>query len=179
ISNADDAMAVMRRGADGLVHMWRDRQLTDEELTEFASSGTFVIPTLSVIELVTAYYKDQQIDRAILSREQLLSELKRVYDAGIMLLTGTDPPNFGLDYGESLHHEIGLFAESGIPVVDVLKSATVYPHEAYDRPAMVIEEGMPATFFLAAGDPRTDIANTRRISMRWKRGAFIEESKEY
>ena len=47
-------------------------------------------------------------------------EIKRVYEAGITILTGTDPPNYGLDYGKSLHNELALLRASGIPTTDVL-----------------------------------------------------------
>ena len=179
ISKADDAMKVMRLGADGLVHIWRDRQLTDEEMSEFASSGIFVVPTLAVTEKVASYYEQKQIDKPVITRLQMLEELRRAYEAGVTLLTGTDPPNFGLDYGQSLHHEIALFVEAGIPVSEVLQSATVYPHEVYGHPVPTISEGMPATFFLVKGDPREDIKVTTNISKRWKGGTLIEESKEY
>ena len=179
VSLADDAMDVMRLGADGLVHLWRDRQLTDAEMAEFAASDIFVVPTAAVVERVLDLYRRMKSDRKIISRVQMMDELKRAYDAGVTLLTGTDPPNFGLDYGESLHHEMVLLAESGIPIEEVLRAATVYPHTAYDYPVQAIAEGMPATFFLIAGDPREDINDTKQIRMRWKDGALMEESKEY
>ena len=109
----------------------------------------------------------------------MLAELKRTYDAGVLLLTGTDPPNFGLDYGESLHHELALFVEAGISVESTLECATTIPLKVYGYQVRAIEEGNPASFFLVEGNPQVNITDTERIKMRWKRGALIEQSNEF
>lgn len=178
ISSADDALVVARLGADGLVHMWRDRQMTTTELKEIASSGTFIIPTLSVMEKAIAYLKEKGIDRRRMTTNEMLEEVKRIYDAGITLLAGTDPPNFGLDYGESLHHELELMSQSGIPSIEVLKSATSNPYQVYGYEFKGIKVGEEATFILVDGNPEKKISDTQNILIRWMKGIEIEKLNE-
>ena len=47
-----------------------------------------------------------------------------MYDNGIPILSGTDIPNFDLVPGASLHHELEILVEAGIPPLEVIKIAT-------------------------------------------------------
>ena len=47
-----------------------------------------------------------------------------VYDNGVVLLSGSNIPNFDLVPGASLHHELEILVEAGIPPLDVIKIAT-------------------------------------------------------
>jgi len=47
-----DARAAVRAGADGLVHLWVDSVPDDAFVRELAARGTFVVPTLTVLEAV-------------------------------------------------------------------------------------------------------------------------------
>jgi imidazolonepropionase-like amidohydrolase len=47
-----------------------------------------------------------------------------LYDNGVTILSGTDIPNFDLVPGVSLHHELEILVEAGIPPLEVIKIAT-------------------------------------------------------
>ena len=49
---------------------------------------------------------------------------KMLYESGVTILSGTDIPNFDLVPGASLHHELEILAEAGIPPLEVIKIAT-------------------------------------------------------
>lgn len=49
---------------------------------------------------------------------------KKLYDNGVTILSGSDIPNFDLAPGASLHHELELLVEAGIPSLEVIKIAT-------------------------------------------------------
>ncbi|MEL6556694.1 MAG: amidohydrolase family protein [Bacteroidota bacterium] len=179
ISNLEDALSVIRLGADGLVHIWRDRPMTDIELEEVASSGVFIVPTLTVLEKSAAYLKKKRITYKRMSEKELLDEVFKLYEAGVTILAGTDPPNFQLDYGKSLHHELALLRASGIPATDVLKSATSNPYQVYGYRYNDIETGEKASFFMVEGDPQSDIKQTENILFRWMNGKIVNELNDY
>jgi len=47
-----------------------------------------------------------------------------LYDNGVVLLSGSNIPNFDLVPGASLHHELEILVEAGIPPLEVIKIAT-------------------------------------------------------
>jgi imidazolonepropionase-like amidohydrolase len=47
-----------------------------------------------------------------------------LYDNGVVLLSGSDIPNFDLVPGASLHHELEILVEAGIPPLEAIKIAT-------------------------------------------------------
>jgi imidazolonepropionase-like amidohydrolase len=55
---------------------------------------------------------------------KVLQLSKMLYDNGVTILSGTDIPNFDLVPGASLHHELELLVEAGIPPLEVIKIAT-------------------------------------------------------
>lgn len=179
VTSVADALAVARLGADGLVHIWRDRPMTDAEMQEIISSGIFIIPTLSVLEKGAAYLEDKGRISKGMSEKQLLNEVLKLYKGGVTILAGTDPPNFQLDYGKSLHHEMALLQASGIPVADVLKSATINPYKVYGYDYNGVEAGEKASFFMIDGNPESDISNTENILIRWMNGKIVEELNDY
>lgn len=179
VSSVADALAVVRLGADGLVHIWNDRPTTDAELQEIASSGVFIVPTLAVLEKGAAYLKKKRITFERMSEKQLLDEVFKLYEAGVTILAGTDPPNFQLDYGKSLHHELALLRASGIPAADVLKCATSNPYEVYGYRYNDIETGEKASFFMVEGNPESDIKQTENILFRWMNGKIVKELNDY
>ncbi|MGB3465123.1 MAG: amidohydrolase family protein [Cyclobacteriaceae bacterium] len=175
ISRADDAMKMIALEADGLVHLWRDRKLSEAELTEMSESGIFIVPTLSVLEKAINYLTEKDRSAEAFTRIEMLDEIKRLHRAGILLLTGTDPPNYGLDYGQSLHHELQLFAEAGLSSADILTSATVNPFLVYGLESPGIAVGEDATFLMVQGDTENDINTTTNLLARWVKGITLKE----
>ena len=55
--------------------------------------------------------KQRTPDAVFLSEEELKSEVKRLFDAGIIILAGTDPPNVQINYGTDLYKELKLLSE--------------------------------------------------------------------
>ena len=111
--------------------------------------GQVVIPTVTMME---------GIGRAPI--DALLANVAELHRAGIEILAGTDAHAgmFPVPHGESLHHELELLVRAGLDPVDVLRSTTVLPAQAFgltDRGA--IEPGQRADLVLVDGDPTTDI----------------------
>ncbi|MET0245585.1 MAG: amidohydrolase family protein [Sphingomonas sp.] len=102
--------------------------------------------------------------------------LKRLHDRGIILLPGTDDQT-----GLSVHRELQIFGEAGIPTADVLRLGTLVP-EIYmgrDQELGSIARGKRADFLLLPGNPLADLRELHRIAMVVKDGVIYFPSEIY
>lgn len=193
----EDAVAA---GVDGVVHLFLDEPI-DAQLVHLAQrKGIFVIPTLTVLQsaagiaggsslavdtdlkpflpqddvanLKTAFPKrdESRADFAV-ARQAALA----LHRAGIPVLAGSDAPNPGTAHGASLHRELELLVEAGLPPVEALAAATSRPAKHFglsDRGR--IAAGYRADLLLVEGDPTEEIRATRRIRGVWKDGRAID-----
>jgi imidazolonepropionase-like amidohydrolase len=95
---------------------------------------------------------------------KLLRLTKKLFDAGVPLVAGADAPTPWIVAGPSLHDELRLLHEAGIPAMDVLRIGT--------RGA--IDAGARADLVLLARNPLDDIRNTRSIVSVWTRGVPVK-----
>jgi imidazolonepropionase-like amidohydrolase len=197
---AADAIAA---GASGLVHIFADAAADDEFVKQVVAAGAFVTPTLSVTESTTGVASGESLiadnrlspfintsERTSLSgrfpkrpgsKQNLavaFGAAKMLFDAGVPILAGTDAPNPGTAHGVSMHRELELLVEAGLPTDAALRAATSVPARIYtltDRGR--IAPGLRADLLLVNGDPTSDILATRDIAAVWKRGVRLERSK--
>jgi hypothetical protein len=114
---------------------------------------------------------DLEVGRRALDNQ--LAFLKQVLDAGGRVVPSTDcgaAPN--QVPGFSLHRELALFAEAGIPNATVLQLATRVAAEVLrqDGDIGTITPGRRADLLVLAGDPLADISNTRTVETVVKDG---------
>lgn len=110
------------------------------------------------------------------SARALLRMVKLLYDAGIPIVPGTDDvPGF------TLHRELELYAEAGIPAPDVLRIATLGAARVAGREAELgtIEQGKLADLILVDGDPARRISDIRRTQLVIKDGRILETAPLY
>jgi hypothetical protein len=187
-------------GADGLVHVFRDVEAPDEWIAAAAAAGLFVIPTLTVIESATGSASGASLvdDEALApylapsevaglrqdfpagregSLEAALESVRRLHEAGVPILAGSDAPNPGTAHGASLHRELELLVRAGLPAESALRSATATAAEVFglhDRGR--IAPGLKADLVLVEGDPTRDVLASRRIVAVWKDGHRLERA---
>jgi imidazolonepropionase-like amidohydrolase len=89
--------------------------------------------------------------------------LRLLQQNGVGILAGSDTGNLGTFQGYSLHREIELMSEAGLPTWDALRAATTNA-AAFLKIRWGIEPGDPANLLVLAASPLTDIGNTRRIA---------------
>ncbi|WP_378184027.1 amidohydrolase family protein [Aquimarina sp. SS2-1] len=176
ISKVEDAFQVLTNNADGLVHIWTDKPMTDDQLNQLVKDKDFfVIPTLLTNILVQKVYfkkSDEETDKV---EKFLKTEVKRLYDAKVPILMGTDPPNANINHGTDLYKELILVSEAGVPNTEVLRGATSYPADRFGLGKIgYIKEGYIADILLLGKNPINDIQNIKTIETIWKAGKKIE-----
>ncbi|MGD9858285.1 MAG: amidohydrolase family protein [Planctomycetaceae bacterium] len=91
----------------------------------------------------------------------------KLFRAGVRLLAGTDAPEPQVTPGFSLHQELEMLVESGLPAAAALRAATLHN-------AMVLQQehhlgtiapGKWADLVLLTANPLDDIRNTRKIEL--------------
>lgn len=195
ISDHASAKDAVEAGADGLVHSFFDRVIDDELLAMMVQNQLFVIPTMIVYEgmlrgemnqEVLFNHEDLDISRTAKSTlnrnfassrfpdhfyDNLLNTTKRMHEAGIPVLAGSDAPNPNTAHGWSLLVEMLLLQKAGLSPEDTLRAATSVPANAFslsDRGR--IAKGMKADLILLPESPIENLETILTPSSVWKNG---------
>jgi imidazolonepropionase-like amidohydrolase len=106
------------------------------------------------------------------------ANLLRAYRAGVPLVMGTDSGNPLVFHGPSMHRELQLWVETGIPVSVALQAATSNAAKLLGASGRIgaILPGMDADLLLVDGNPLQDISATERISLVVFQGERIHRS---
>lgn len=177
VDDPKDMESAVRAGADFIEHIIAVgatvTEINDELITLLKEHKTVVDPTM--VSIVN-WDKGQVAGAAPVSRS-LLKAVRKLFDAGIPLLVGCDSGIPFVPYGESVHQELELFAEAGIPPLDILRMATLGNAEAFGIAGDCgsIEVGKAADLVVLNRDPIEDISATRSILMVIKDGKIVRD----
>ena len=113
------------------------------------------------------------------------ANLKRAYDAGVTLVTGSDAGNPLVFHGPTIQHEMQLWVAAGIPPAAALQAATWNAARLLraDSRLGLIAKGHDADLLIVDGNPLVDITVTERISVvvfkgeRIRRAALFTEGQ--
>ena len=142
----------------------------DQMIKALVSNNIPVDPTLNVYESILREEPDYQY---LWPKVMQLS--KMLYESGVTILSGTDIPNFDLVPGASLHHELEILAEAGIPPLEVIKIASNNGATALgiENDVGTIEPGKQADIVVLSDNPMDDISNTKKIEAVINNGQFV------
>jgi imidazolonepropionase-like amidohydrolase len=188
---------VVAAGVDVVAHVPANAELDESLVQRTAEVGVVVGPTLATVENTlgepggAAVAGDPRLGEVLgevwvrrltadasgghgrptppYSRAE--DNVRRLADAGVTLLAGTDAPSPGTAFGASLHRELELLVRCGISPARALEAATAEPARMFglaDRGR--IAAGQRADLVLLSGDPLTDITETRSIEWIWRGG---------
>ncbi len=110
---------------------------------------------------------------------KMLALVKLYADRGVLLTVGSDEPNPWIVPGPSLHREMALLVQAGIPRGEVLKMATSNAAKALgiEAESGTIAVGKRADLVLLSGDPTAEISNTSGIVWVMKDGVRHDPKK--
>ncbi len=106
----------------------------------------------------------------------MLGMVKKMHDAGVPILAGTDETA-----GFALHRELEIYVQAGIAPLEVLKIATwngAKYSQVLERTGS-ITVGKDADLILVEGDPSKNIADIRKVSLVMKRGEITLPAELY
>jgi len=201
VGDAASAREAIEAGADGLVHLFTDREPDPDFAALVAGRRAFVIPTLTVLSSIAGsaggalLVEDRRLapylhpaSRAMLTQQYpwlagapprsyaaAEATVRQLRAAGVPILAGSDAPNPGTTYGAALHHELELLVRAGLTPTEALAAATSVPARAFgldDRGR--IAPGLRADLVLVEGDPTREITATRAIAGVWKAGVRVD-----
>src|SRR4029077_198400 len=100
------------------------------------------------------------------------SNVKRLWDAGVLIAAGTDAIYPGDFQGEGLHRELELLVESGLTPLQAITSPTRNPAAIVTASTEwgTLEAGKLANLVIVDGKPDERISDTRRIVVVIKEG---------
>jgi len=135
-----------------------------------------------VYEMITSpqYKRSVQDDKKTLAEIAAQSiemkNLKKLYDAGILVALGTDSgatPTRAFGFAE--HNELQLLVKAGLTPLEAITVATRNGAELLGASAEIgmLRPGLQANFIVLDKDPSTDIKNTESISAVWSNGKKI------
>lgn len=200
IDNHISAQHAIELGANGLVHGFLDQVIDDKLVALMKENKAFMIPTLSVLaglsqlgsakqllknKWVTPFIKSQQKQQLSAAfpdygkpkqgYKNTQISVKKLTDAGVAILAGTDAPNPGTTHGISLHEEIQRLVGAGLSNQQAIHSATGAATQFFpvgDRGTLKV--GGMASMILINGNPFADISLTLNIEKIWKNGHLIQ-----
>jgi imidazolonepropionase-like amidohydrolase len=211
VSSTAGVEEVVSAGVDVVAHAPANAELDTALVGRMAEAGIVVGPTLATIENTlgepggAAVVGDPRLAEVLgdawvrrltsvssgwsgretppYSRAE--DNVRRLADAGVALLAGTDAPNPGTVFGASLHRELELLVRCGMSPAQALTAATAEPARVFGLPDRGrIAAGQRADLVLVSGDPLTDITATRSIGRIWRGGvacdrrAFVASAAE-
>lgn len=105
--------------------------------------------------------------------------LKRAYQHGVLLVTGSDAGNLLVVHGPTVQHELQLWVQAGIPPAVALQAATFNAARLLRAEQRIgsIHPGNDADLLVVDGNPLQDITATERISIVVFKGERIDRTE--
>ncbi|PTB88674.1 metal-dependent hydrolase [Pseudidiomarina aestuarii] len=199
IADYNSAVDAVTAGADGLVHSFFNEPISDHLLALMVANDVFVIPTTVVYEgMLRGAINDEvlfQSPELDISRDatstlrqsfpdtnrfpahyydNLMATTKRMNDAGVRVLAGSDAPNPNTAHGWSLVVEMLLLQQAGMTPAEVLTAATAGTASAFGLPDRGrIQVGYKADLIAVTESPLDNLESLLTLAKIWKNGFAV------
>jgi hypothetical protein len=103
---------------------------------------------------------------------------KRLHDAGVRVLPGTDHPIAVMIPGASLHEELALLVRAGLTNAEALRAGTLNPavYLGMTDSLGTIAPGKVAELVLLDANPLENIRNVARVNSVWRGGRYLDRA---
>jgi imidazolonepropionase-like amidohydrolase len=200
----DEAKSAVRAGADVLAHGVFSGDVDDELVKLMKEHATAYVPTLAVVvggmrvAKGASPYTKERVDSLLhpdlaaqlvdstsaswaaswtdASEPRFFANLKRIFDAGIRVGTGTDCGNPVTPHGPALLFECQLFVEAGLTPVQALRCATLESARIVhlDRDFGSLAAGKVADVVVVRGDPTKDVKALWNVEKVVESGRLVD-----
>lgn len=185
-----------------------DEIKANEVLAVLAKNQTWQIPTLALSAFLTnRHFENPEWDESISFLPEVIAQkwkegaasikkmpvtpfriqysdwsinmVKKIHEAKIEIMAGTDCPIALLTPGLSLHEELAMLVQAGLTPLEAIKTATVNPAKYFNlqHELGLVQEGMWADLILLDANPIENIANTKSINAIVKNGKYFKKSE--
>lgn len=150
----------------------------DESLNALVAANVTLVPTVSALNNIEPGLgiPEDVVRKSVEARSSYRDGTRRAIETGVRIAAGTDAGT-ALNPIGGLIDELKMYAEYGMPLLEVLQSATVRGGHVVGGGVGVLDEGRPADLIIVEGDPRDDleslraplnvIARGRLLDMQW------------
>ena len=146
----------------------------EETLIALANADVTLVPTVSALNNIEPGLgiPEATVTKSLEAREIYREATKRAIKAGVRIAAGTDAGT-ALNPIGGLVDELALYAEFGMPLLEVLRSATTVAGQIVGGGVGVLEEGRPADLLIVDGDPRENLEHLRQPKHVVTRGQLV------
>jgi len=165
-------------GVDSIEH---GHQANREDLEMMKAKGTFLVPTVGVINAIFERTENDQITpERRKRREAFLQSIRQVVQQamslGVKIASGFDagvPARQGRNADELV-----ALTRLGMPPLEVIRAATINAAElmSWQDRVGAVEAGKYADLIAVNGDPLTDIAVLQQVKFVMKSGTVVKDS---
>jgi imidazolonepropionase-like amidohydrolase len=180
VSQVEETIKIAEKGADGFAHLWSyNESATEDQLKILKAKKVFIIPTALIQQRAWEIIeknpdKDHPFKASLSTMPIVLKDIGRLQTAGITILAGTDPPNYGINYHDDLLEELAIYSKAGLSGEEVLRTATGNPSAVFHLEGVgKITERQKANFILLNSNPLADVSALKDIHGIWKNGVRI------
>lgn len=167
---ASDVAFLIESGVDSIEHGVLEEEAPPELLQVWAKKRTFLIPTLSITDVVSNANQQSYLHQA--SRN-----LGKAIKSGVRIAAGTDSM-IGAMPADTLHQELRLMVTAGLTEAQAIQAATSNAAELLRlRDRGLVKAGMTADLVLLNSDPLESIENISDIALVVQDGQIVHETK--
>ena len=169
--SADEVRDSLMAGADSIEHGILPGgypvEFNDELIKLMLERDIFFVPTIAIAWAYKEMYPDFFINVKTL--------IKKLYDAGVPIVAGTDSGTPGVVIGKGLHKELELLVEAGLSPMEAIVAGTKSAAEniGIGNVLGTIESGKIADIIAISGNPLNKITDTREIKLVIKDGKVL------
>jgi len=103
------------------------------------------------------------------------ASVKKLHDAGVTILTGTDAGNPGTFLGYSVHRELALLVDAGLSPLEALAASTSAAGTFLGR-SWGLSDGDEGSVLVLRASPLEDIRNSEAIESVIQRGVVVDRA---
>lgn len=166
-------------GVDSIEHGHR---IDREDLEMMKARGTFLVPTVGVIDASIELHKNDPVTPERQKRREaflqgLQQEIQMAMNVGVKIAAGFDASH---PEGQGKNaYELAALTRRGMPPIEAIRAATVNAAElmSWSDRVGVLEPGHYADLIAVEGDPLSDITLLQHVKFVMKGGAVVKDAE--